>query len=120
MFSLFGNNAAGIEEKTETFKNVIEELECSAFLLQETMLTRKGLIKIDGFQTFELPRSKSGGGGLMTGVHEELSLKKIDGSTDRQTDRRIFDTLVNIINDFACTIFLHDESLILTHIVPPI
>ena len=60
MFSLFGNNAAGIKSKTETFFNVIDELECSAFLLQETLLTRKGLIKIDGFQTFELLRSSQG------------------------------------------------------------
>ena len=42
-------------------------------------------------------------------------VKKIDGSTNRQKD---LDTFVNIIYDFACTIFLCDESLIQTHIVP--
>ena len=45
----------------------------------------------------------------------KIEFKKIDGSTDRQKD---LETFVNIIYDFACTIFLCDESLIQTHIVP--
>ena len=42
-------------------------------MIQETKLRKKGDIKIPGYQIFELNRKDSNGGGLITGVKEELS-----------------------------------------------
>ena len=41
-FLIFNNNVAGLNSKIESFSNIIENIDTSVFLLQETHFKRKG------------------------------------------------------------------------------
>lgn len=56
----------------KSFQNVVDTVKPGCFLVQETKLKRKGALKCEGFQIFELVRKDSEGGGLATGILEEF------------------------------------------------
>ena len=72
-----GNNVRGIRSKSATFSDSVRVLQPSVFLLQETLLKRKGyfskLKNLAGYEVFELLRTNSGGGGLAIGVKEHFN-----------------------------------------------
>ena len=52
---------------------MISKFSPGVIFIQESKLKRKGLIKADNFVMFEQLRKTSGGGGLLTAVHRNLS-----------------------------------------------
>ena len=71
-FSIVGSNVNGLNLKKESLLHTINELKPCVITLQETKVSKKGSIKIPGYQIFEKLRNKRGGGGLMTVVDEDL------------------------------------------------
>ena len=54
-FSLLGTNANGLKAKTISLKNTIKHFNGpSAITIQETKLRHNGLVKLEGYQIFEL------------------------------------------------------------------
>ena len=51
-----GVNAAGLKSKLLTFKKMLNELNPSVFLIEETKFKEEGKFKIDNFIIFELVR----------------------------------------------------------------
>ena len=49
-------NAAGLKSKLLTFKKMLNELNPSVFLIEETKFKEEGKFKIDNFIIFELVR----------------------------------------------------------------
>ena len=49
------------------------------YMLQEKRLSRVGQIKLPSFQIFEVVRSKTEGGSLLTAIHENLNPVFISG-----------------------------------------
>ena len=70
---LFGTNCNGITSKKESLYSLIECKNPGAFFLQETKVHRKGLIKIENYEIFEVVRKKGLGGCILTGVHKSLN-----------------------------------------------
>ena len=72
-FSIYGTNAAGLENKIDSFKSNIEKLRPSVVMIQETKVYQKGIVKIDNFNSFELVREKNkSGGGLAIFTHNSI------------------------------------------------
>ena len=69
---IIGNNSAGIKAKSDSFKNVLNQLKPGVVMLQETKLYRKGTLKFDNFCVFEKVRGQREGGGLLTLVHQNV------------------------------------------------
>ena len=55
--SIIGTNAAGLKSKQESFFNMINTFKASIITIQETKHTRPGVLKLQGYQTFEKVRS---------------------------------------------------------------
>ena len=77
-----GNNCAGIKNKKESLDNLISSLNVGILFLQETKLYSKGQLRIPNFAIFETNRSQSGGGGLVTAVHEKFNPSLIQTEQD--------------------------------------
>ena len=70
---IIGTNCNGIISKKESLKAIIENMKyCGVFFLQETKVHRKGLVKIQNFEIFEVVRSLKSGGSILTGIHKSL------------------------------------------------
>ena len=67
-----GANAAGFSSKKSSFESIIESKRPSLFFLQETKMKREGIIKLCGYQIYELVRSSKQGGGLAIGALDEI------------------------------------------------
>ena len=72
-FSLLGTNAAGLNPKRESFYSRINEFKPSFITVQETKLSKPGLMKIPGYQLFEKVRKNRKGGGLLTAADDNLN-----------------------------------------------
>ena len=59
--------------KKESLLSNIQRLKIGIFLLQETKVSSKGLLKIPQYVIFEVTRNCKEGGSLMTGAHENLN-----------------------------------------------
>ena len=70
---IIGNNAAGILNKVDSFKNTVKKFSPGVFFVQETKTRRKNQIKLDDYVMFEHIRKDKGGGGLLTAVHKNLN-----------------------------------------------
>ena len=68
-----GSNLAGLANKVDSFRRLISLFSPGVIFIQESKLKRKGMIKEDNFIIFEQLRKTSGGGGLLTAVHQNLS-----------------------------------------------
>ena len=75
-------NAAGLANKQDSFHRLISLFSPGAIFIQESKLKRKGLVKADNFVMFEQLRKSSGGGGLLTAVHQNLAPVSINDETD--------------------------------------
>ena len=73
---IIGNNAAGILNKLESFKENIKTFSPGVFFVQETKSRRKNQIKLDDYVMFEHIRKDKGGGGLLTAVHKTFKPSK--------------------------------------------
>ena len=72
-FSLLGTNAAGLNPKKESFYSLINKFQPSVITVQETKLSKAGLMKIPGYQLFEKVRKNRKGGGLLTAADDNLN-----------------------------------------------
>ena len=69
MFTIFGSNANGILAKKESLVANIQSFQVGALFLQETKVSRKGQIKIENDEIFEVVRPNCPtGGSILTGV----------------------------------------------------
>ena len=58
-FKLIGANSNGLDTKTKSLRNIISEIKPSCIMIQETKFIKKGKVKLEGFQVFELVRHDS-------------------------------------------------------------
>ena len=79
---LIGANAAGLNNKLDSFQRLISLFTPGVIFIQESKAKRKGLIKADNYVIFEQLRKSSGGGGLLTAVHHNLSPVSINDEKD--------------------------------------
>ena len=68
--NMFSNNCNGANLKVESLKFEIKRTNSSIFTLQETHFSKKGRVKIEGFEVFEAIRMKEHG--TMLGAHVKL------------------------------------------------
>ena len=64
-------NSEGLKSKIESLKYELKTLNAAIFTLQETHLSRKGMLKLENFEIFEAIRKKHNGG-TMIGVNRAL------------------------------------------------
>ena len=83
LFTIFGSNANGILGKKESLISNINQLTPSVFFIQETKVSRKGQVKIENYDIFEVVRPNCPtGGSILTGVHKSLHPVFISGGED--------------------------------------
>ena len=70
--TIFSTNAAGLRNKSHSFKNELNVVNAGIFTIQETHFKKKGMLKIKDFDIFEAIRDKQNGG-TMIGVHKSLN-----------------------------------------------
>ena len=85
-FCLLGTNSNGLLGKQESLKNAINLFKPSVITIQESKLTRKGLIKLKGYQLFEKLRPGGQGGGLLTAVDDDLLPVLVSTGTEEETE----------------------------------
>ena len=71
--NIFGSNAAGLLNKTESFFRNISLFNPGVYFVQETKVPHKGKIKLNDYLIFESVHKVGGGGGLLTAVHKNLN-----------------------------------------------
>ena len=103
---IIGVNSNGLNGKRDSLIKAVEELRPSAIMIQETKFVRKGTLKLEKFEIFEQIRSGKGGGGLLTGVHTDLSPILIsDGSSEDieilVVEASMSEKRVRLINGYA-------------------
>jgi hypothetical protein len=71
-FSILGTNSNGLKAKKTSLVNTVNHFNNpSVITVQETKLRHYGIIKLNGYQIFEMHRAGLGGG-LLTAVRHEL------------------------------------------------
>ena len=58
MLKLFSNNVAGFKLKVNSLKSQLNDLNAAIFTLQNTHVSLKGKIKIDGYEILKSIRNK--------------------------------------------------------------
>ena len=92
-----GVNAAGLQSKITSFKNVLEDLKPSLFFVQETKYSTKGRLNFDkNFKVYELLRKNRSGGGLALGCHKSLQPAWANEGDDMMEFLSIYIHLKNI------------------------
>ena len=71
--TILSNNVAGLKNKTESLKFEIQNSNVALFTLQESHFTKKGRLKIDGFEIFEAIRKNKKDGGTVIGAFKSLN-----------------------------------------------
>ena len=98
-------NAAGILNKTESFKRNIQHFKPGVFFIQESKTRRKNQIKIHDYVIFEQIRKESGGGGLLTAVHKNIEPVSVcDEVSDDEilvVETKLNDKKVRMINAYG-------------------
>ena len=103
MFFL-GANAAGILNKKESFYRNMNLFSPSVFFLQETKTRFKNKIKYPNYTFFEYIRKNTGGGGLITAVHNNLHPVQISNDDDTEVlvvEAKIDDVKIRLINGYG-------------------
>ena len=81
--TIFGANANGILGKQDSLKNNILHFLPGVFFIQESKVSRKGQIKIENYEIFEVVRPNCPtGGSILTGVHKNLNPVFISGGEE--------------------------------------
>ena len=81
-FTVVGTNANGILSKLDSLENLVDHFKCAVLFLQETKVSRKGQVKIPGYDIFEVVRSNAKGGSILTALHSNLQPVYISGGED--------------------------------------
>ena len=104
-FSIIGTNSAGLKCKKESFFRMINKYSPSIITIQESKMTKPGLIKIPGYQVFERIRTAKKGGGLLTAADENLDPVLVStGSDETETmtiQIKVADKNIRIINGYG-------------------
>ena len=80
VFKIFGTNANGVLGKKESLISNILQFQPAAFFVQETKVSRKGQLKIENYEIFEVVRLNCPtGGSILTGIHKNLNPVFISG-----------------------------------------
>ena len=79
---MIGANAAGLSNKMESLIRITTVFTPGAIFIQETKAQRQNKFKIENYECFELPRTNSCGGGLLTAVHKNLDPFIVPSDTD--------------------------------------
>ena len=83
VLTIFGTNCNGILGKKDSLLTNIQHFQPGVFFLQETKVGRKGQIKIDNYEIFEVVRENCPtGGSILTGIHKNLHPVYISGGED--------------------------------------
>ena len=82
--------------KKDSLISIIKSYSAAVCLIQESKVTRKGQIKIPGYQLFEIIRQNSEGGSLLTAIHDNLNPIFISGG---ETDDEILVVQANFGNE---------------------
>ena len=61
--TIIGTNAAGLLNKKESLKRLINKFEPAVLIIQETKTRRKNKVKLNDYVTFEHIRKDKNGGG---------------------------------------------------------
>ena len=93
-FSLIGTNAAGLNLKRESFYSLLNILAPTIITVQETKLSKPGLVKIPGYQVFERIRKNKKGGGLLTAADEDVNPVLI--STGKEEENEIMTIQIDV------------------------
>ena len=99
-----GNNISGALNKRDSLLYNLQKFSIGVFCLQETKLSRKGMIKIPNYVLFEAIRHEKEGGSLMTGVHTNLSPVLIFEDTQLEilvVQIRIQNASIRIVNAYG-------------------
>ena len=70
---ILGGNSAGLMNKKESFLRNISVFKPAAYFIQESKLSKRNKISVKDYTIFEQIRNNSGGGGLLTAVHNVLN-----------------------------------------------
>ena len=95
---ILGTNAAGILNKTDSFKRNISNFNPGVFFIQESKVPRKGKIKLSDYVIFERVRKVCGGGGLLTAVHENLNPVSVGDDSEKETANDILKLVSRMIS----------------------
>ena len=80
VLTIFGTNCNGILGKKDSLLANIQQFQPGVFFLQETKVGRKGQIKIENYEIFEVvPENVPQGGSILTGIHKNLHPVYISG-----------------------------------------
>ena len=100
-----GTNSAGILNKTESLYRNLNLFKPAAIFLQETKTRFKNKLKYPDYTFFEHIRKNSGGGGLITAVHNSLEPVLInegdDGIEVMVVETKIDDFKLRLINGYG-------------------
>ena len=83
-FTVIGSNCNSLLGKQNSLLSSIQMFQPMVYMLQESRLPRKGMIKIPSYQVFESHRIMNEGGGLFTAIHETLNPVFISGSEENE------------------------------------
>ena len=100
---ILGTNAAGILNKTDSFKRNISNFNPGVFFIQESKVPRKGKIKLSDYVIFERVRKVCGGGGLLTAVHKNLNPVSVGDDSEEEVlvvEAQLLDKKVRFINAY--------------------
>ena len=83
VLTIFGANANGILGKKDSLISNIHQLQPAVIFIQESKVSRKGQLKIQNYDIFEVIRPNCPtGGSILTGIHKNLSPVYISGGED--------------------------------------
>ena len=83
VLTVFGTNCNGILGKKDSLLANIQHFQPGVFFLQETKVGRKGQIKIENYEIFEVVRENCPtGGSILTCIHKNLHPVYISGGED--------------------------------------
>ena len=81
--TIFGTNANGILAKKDSLVNSIHQLQPGVIFIQESKVSRKGQLKIENYEIFEVVRENCPtGGSILTAIHKNLNPVYISGGED--------------------------------------
>ena len=72
-FLIMGTNSNGLLSKKESLLNNILTFQPAVIHIQETKVTQKGQLQLEGYDIFESVRLDNNGGSLLTAIHQNLS-----------------------------------------------
>ena len=102
--NIIGANAAGIFNKIESLKRIVNLFKPGVSFLQETKAARKNKLKLSNYVIFEHVRKETGGGGLVTAIHETLEPVSVNSEDEEElitVEAKLGDQKVRFINGYG-------------------